>query len=62
MIDGCGASFQVFVDDELLKIIFTTLTHTNRFVRETGFYVCSSLVGCGNTDEGTQWAKYCFCQ
>jgi hypothetical protein len=53
MIDGCGASFQLFVDDDLLKLIFTTLTHTNRFVRETGFYVCSSLVGCGNTDEGT---------
>jgi hypothetical protein len=51
MIDGCGASFQLFVDDELLRLIFTTLTHTNRFVRETGFYVCSSLVGCGNTDE-----------
>lgn len=54
MIDGCGASFQVFVDDDLLKLIFTTLTHANRFVRETGFYVCSSLVGCGNTDEDTE--------
>ncbi|KAJ4426515.1 hypothetical protein ANN_27329 [Periplaneta americana] len=51
MIDGCGANFQPFVDDELLHLIFTTLTHTNRFVRETGFYVCSSLVSCGNTDQ-----------
>ncbi|XP_069690165.1 uncharacterized protein [Periplaneta americana] len=54
MIDGCGANFQPFVDDELLHLIFTTLTHTNRFVRETGFYVCSSLVSCGNTDQDTE--------
>lgn len=52
MIDGCGAFFQPFVDDDLLQLIFTTLTHTNRFVRETGFYVCSSLVGCGSSDQG----------
>ncbi|PSN56963.1 hypothetical protein C0J52_10867 [Blattella germanica] len=51
MIDGCGANFQPFVDDELLNLIFTTLTHTNRFVRETGYYVCASLVSCGNMDE-----------
>ncbi|XP_023717328.1 uncharacterized protein LOC111869790 isoform X2 [Cryptotermes secundus] len=54
MIDGCGANFQLFVDDELLELIFTTLTHTNRFVRETGFYVCSSLVSCGSTDQDAE--------
>ncbi|XP_067011656.1 uncharacterized protein [Anabrus simplex] len=54
MIEGCGTNFQPFVDDELLGLIFQTLTHTNRFVRETGFYVCSSLVSCGNIDQDTE--------
>ncbi|KAK6621052.1 hypothetical protein RUM43_011356 [Polyplax serrata] len=48
MIEGCERNFQPFMDEELLSLIFKTLTHTNRFVRETGFYVCSSLVSCGN--------------
>ncbi|KAK7507023.1 hypothetical protein BaRGS_00001874 [Batillaria attramentaria] len=50
VIGGCGYAFNQFVDQELLDLIFSTLTHTNRFVRETGFYVCSSLVGCGAKD------------
>ncbi|CAG2063838.1 unnamed protein product [Timema podura] len=55
MIEGCGTNFQPFVEEDLLSLIFQTLTHTNRFVRETGYYVCSALVSCGNTshdDEG----------
>ena len=52
MIDGSGADFQPFVEDELLELIFTALAHTNRFVRETGYYVCSSLVGCGSVEQG----------
>lgn len=52
MIHGCGADFQPFVDQDLLNLIFQTLVHTNRFVRETGFYVCSALVGCGNSALG----------
>lgn len=56
MIEGCGTNFQPFVDEDLLSLVFKTLTHPNRFVRETGFYVCSSLFSCGNTDEG----KYLF--
>ncbi|KAJ9574061.1 hypothetical protein L9F63_008587, partial [Diploptera punctata] len=54
MIEGSGADFQPFVEDELLELIFTTLTHTNRFVRETGYYVCSSLVGCGNMEQDAE--------
>lgn len=54
MIEGCGNKFQPLIDEELLCLIFKTLTHTNRFVRETGFYVCSSLVNCGSKDEGNQ--------
>ncbi|XP_063218137.1 uncharacterized protein LOC134528448 isoform X1 [Bacillus rossius redtenbacheri] len=55
MVEGCGTDFQPFVDDELLALVFQALAHANRFVRETGFYVCAALVCCGNTsqdDEG----------
>lgn len=52
MIEGCGAQFQPYVDEELLNLVFQTLTHPNCFVREIGFSVCSSLVGCGSTDQG----------
>ncbi|XP_071441316.1 uncharacterized protein [Hetaerina americana] len=54
MIDGCGANFQPFVDQELLDLTFMILTHTNRFVRETGFYVCASLVACGNAAQDAE--------
>ncbi|CAG5132048.1 unnamed protein product [Candidula unifasciata] len=53
VIFGCGHKFNDFVDQELLDLIFETLTHTNRFVRETGFYVCGALVTCG-AREGTE--------
>lgn len=58
MIEGCGTNFQPFVDEELLSLVFRTLTHTNRFVRETGFYVCSSLVCCGNTNDGINFLLF----
>ncbi|XP_005089198.1 uncharacterized protein LOC101848704 [Aplysia californica] len=47
VILGCGNKFNPFVDQELLDLIFEALTHTNRFVRETGYYVCGALVTCG---------------
>ncbi|XP_064602415.1 uncharacterized protein LOC135468221 [Liolophura sinensis] len=47
MIDGCGHLFNPHVDQDLLDLIFQALNHTNRFVRETGYYVCASLVSCG---------------
>ncbi|KAL8583744.1 hypothetical protein ACOMHN_000365 [Nucella lapillus] len=53
MIGGCGYAFNEFVDQDLLDLVFSALTHTNRFVRETGFYVCSSLVSCG-AKEGSE--------
>ncbi len=51
MIDGCGTRFNVYIDQELLDLIFCSLNHTNRFVRETGYYVCGALVSC-NTQTG----------
>ncbi|KAK4314086.1 hypothetical protein Pmani_014616 [Petrolisthes manimaculis] len=47
MINGAAPKFLPYVDQELLDLIFKALTHTNRFVRETGFNVCGALVSCG---------------
>ena len=44
MINGCTNGFRKFVDDELLDLIFTTLGHENRFVRETGYQTCASII------------------
>lgn len=65
MIDGCGASFQIWINQELLDLLFQALKHTNRFVRETGFYVLGSLVSCGpieNGDNKTQINPFEFTQ
>ncbi|KAL0266896.1 UNVERIFIED_CONTAM: hypothetical protein PYX00_009320 [Menopon gallinae] len=54
MIEGCGTNFQPFMEEDLLSLVFRTLTHPNRFVRETGFYVCSSLFSCANVDQDVE--------
>lgn len=46
VIDGCGASFEEFVDSTLLELLCKTVQHVSRFVRETTFCVISSLVTC----------------
>nr|CAB3256599.1 importin-4-like [Phallusia mammillata] len=51
MIEGCGKKFNDFVNLELLDLLFLSLLHTNRFVRETGFNVCAAIVQCGQSDE-----------
>nr|XP_054758807.1 uncharacterized protein LOC129264874 [Lytechinus pictus] len=51
VIEGCGSNFLPFIDQELLDLIFQSLTHTNRFVRETGYYVCATLVSCGTSQD-----------
>ncbi|XP_066947983.1 uncharacterized protein [Macrobrachium rosenbergii] len=50
MIYGSGPKFLPYIDQDLLDLIFTTLSHTNRFVRETGFNVCAALVSCGSSE------------
>jgi len=47
IIEGCGEHFLQFVNMDLLDLIFDTLSHTNRFVRETGYYLCASLARYG---------------
>lgn len=46
MINGCGPQFQEMINQDLLDLIFVALKHSNRFVRETGYYVFGSLVSC----------------
>ncbi|XP_078593864.1 uncharacterized protein LOC144871827 [Branchiostoma floridae x Branchiostoma japonicum] len=51
VIEGCGSQFNPHVTQSLLDLLFRALTHTNRFVRETGFNVCGSLVTCSLQQE-----------
>ncbi|XP_015919136.2 uncharacterized protein [Parasteatoda tepidariorum] len=53
MVDGCGESFKPFITNSFLELLFKTLSHTNRFVRETGYYVLGSLVSCGTSCQGS---------
>ena len=50
---GCGPNFQPFITTDLLQLVFGTLSHANRFVRETGFKVISSMVKCPDLSEAT---------
>ncbi|XP_076807536.1 uncharacterized protein LOC143450754 [Clavelina lepadiformis] len=68
MIEGCGKTFNPYITQELLNLLFSALNHTNRFVRETGYNVCAAIVRCGQTDGvatsdsvlkyGDQFSKY----
>lgn len=46
-VQGCGEHFARHCDVLLVTLILETLTHANRFVRETGFGVCAALVSAG---------------
>ena len=50
---GCGSKFESFITTDLLQLIFTSLGHANRFVRETGFKVISAIVKCPGLSEAT---------
>ncbi len=47
MVVGCGPSFAPFVDGALLDLLSSSVSHQNRFVRETSFASLSSLVSSG---------------
>ena len=47
VIEGCGKHFNEHITQNLLALIFQALNHTNRFVRETGYQLCASLVRLG---------------
>ena len=44
IITNTGAEFDDCIDSALLDLVFGSLSHTNRFVRETGYMVCCALV------------------
>ena len=50
---GCGSRFEPFITPDLLQLIFTSLGHANRFVRESGFKVIASIVKCPGLSEAT---------
>ncbi|RMX42240.1 hypothetical protein pdam_00011613 [Pocillopora damicornis] len=58
VIEGCGRAFNEYITQDLLDLIFQALNHTNRFVRETGYQLCASLVSLGRkqdeSSEGTE--------
>lgn len=41
-------NFIEFIDSALIELVISSLCHDNRFVKEYGFYLTSSLVECGN--------------
>ena len=67
IIKVVASDFDSCIDEVLLDVIFSSLEHTNRFVRETGFQVCAALVSIHPKDEelskrGQIWAhgkKFC---
>ena len=63
VIKGCGKGFNEHVTQNLLDLIFQALNHTNRFVRETGYQLCASLVGLGRQQgrkKSTFWNPHNF--
>ena len=54
IITNTGSQFDDCIDAELLDLVFNSLKHTNRFVRETGYMVCCALVSIHPLNEGTQ--------
>ena len=51
MVEGLGILATQFIDEELLQLIFICLNHTNRFVRETGFHVCTTFISVCSMEE-----------
>ena len=44
MINGCAEHFSPFIDQNLLDLIFDSLRHQNRFVRETGYQTIATII------------------
>ena len=53
IISNTGSSFDTCIDLPLLDLVFDSLKHTNRFVRETGYMVCCALVSIHPKNEDT---------
>lgn len=55
---GCGGNFAPFVTLDLLHLIFNSLGHTNRFVRETGYDTLAAIIKCPDLPEATTSALW----
>ena len=62
IVEGCTVDFasRVTQDPEILNLIFVTTEHTNRFVRETGYYTLASIIqSCtGSGDDAGIYLKF----
>ena len=47
---GCGTRFAPYINEEMMELILRSLHHTNRFVRESGFQTCSTLIEAASED------------
>lgn len=43
LMEGCGESFHEHVTAQLWQLLLKAVSHTNRFVRETGFLCINTL-------------------
>lgn len=61
VIEGCGKAFNEHITQNLLDLIFQALNHPNRFVRETGYQLCGSLVRLGRPEGTNNPFFFSFC-
>lgn len=47
MIENLNTNFCKFVDEQLICLMWASLSHHNRFVRELGFQIVNSLIIAG---------------
>ena len=43
IVSGCGPNFRPLCTPQFLDVVFRCLNHSNRFVRENGFYLCAAI-------------------
>ena len=44
VVEKCGGAFEPHLNSDLIQLVFTSISHTNRFVRETGYKVVAAIV------------------
>lgn len=50
VMEGSGAAFKRYITDDFRKLLYTSLGHKNRFVRETGNFILESVCQLLNGD------------
>ena len=58
IIKACKGRFVPCINQEILTIVFGTLTHSNRFVREMSFYLCGELSSIIHQDKVCRCTKH----